>query len=78
VPPLSDRPTTDLLLLIIAGTICFVIVGSTVTIAVIQIRDPGSDTSQAGAAIGSVINTLLGLLAGFLAGRTERGRRVVE
>jgi hypothetical protein len=77
MPFFSGRSTTDALLLLFALTICFVIVGTTITIGVVEIRDPATDTTKAGAAVGGVINTLLGLLAGFLAGRTEVRRRRV-
>ena len=77
---MRGRTTTDLLILMIAGTVCFSVLASGAAIAIIEIRDPGTDTSQAAGLISDVINTLIGLLAGFLAGRThgeqeERVRR---
>ena len=73
---LKGRSTTDLLILMIAGTICVAVLASGATIAVIEIRDPETDTSSSVAAVSDVINTLIGLLAGFLAGRSERGMRL--
>jgi hypothetical protein len=69
---LRDRPTSDLLILMIAGTICFAVLASGATIATIEILHPQRDTTTAFKAVADVINTLIGLLAGFLAGRGER------
>jgi hypothetical protein len=71
---LFDRSTTDILILMIAMTICFAVLAAGAAIAAIEFKDPGTDTSQAQGTIGDVINTLIGLLAGFLAGRTEAQR----
>lgn len=74
---MRGRSTTDLLILMIAGTVCFAVLASGATIAIIEIQHPEVDTTQAQGAVGDVINTLIGLLAGFLAGRTE-GERVAR
>jgi hypothetical protein len=66
-----DRTTGDLLVLMIAGTVCGVVLLVSLSLIVEAWVHPEADTSGASAAIGDVINTLVGLLAGFLAGRTE-------
>jgi hypothetical protein len=71
-PPPGRRPVGDVLILILAITVCSVIVVSVGTIAVIEILDPKTDTSSGGQIVANVINTLIGLIAGFLAGRTGR------
>ena len=68
---IRDRSTGDLLVLMIAGTVCFAVISGGATIAVIEIIDPSSDTSSAIKAVTGIVNTLIGLLAGFLAGRTH-------
>jgi hypothetical protein len=69
---LRDRSTGDLLVMMIAGTVCFVLIGTTLTILVVEIATKGNqDTATAAAGIGDVINTMIGLLAGFLAGRSD-------
>ena len=73
---LSGRSTTDLLILMIAGTICFSVVAAGAAVGIIEIRDPDADTSSAGGTISDVINTMMGLLAGFLAGRTDAFREL--
>ncbi len=68
---MSGRPTTDLLLLIVAGTISAAVLLAVVAVGVTEIVHPASDTSAAAAALSGVVSTLVGLLAGFLAGRTN-------
>lgn len=68
---IRDRSTTDLLILMIAGTICFSVLATGATVSVIEIIDPTVDTSNVVGIISDIINTLIGLLAGFLAGRTD-------
>jgi hypothetical protein len=67
------RSTTDLLLLMIAGTVCLVILFVGGAVFVLELR--GSDTSKLAGNLTDVVNTLVGLLAGFLAGRTDRRRK---
>ncbi len=69
--PLRSRSTTDLLILMIAATICFAVLAAGAAIAIVEIKNPNADTSVASKAIQDVLNTLIGLLAGFLAGRTQ-------
>jgi hypothetical protein len=66
---LRDRPTGDLLVLMIAGTICGVVVITMVTVLIVDIVHPNSDTSNAAKGVGDIVGALIGLLAGFLAGR---------
>jgi hypothetical protein len=71
----APRSTTDLLILMIAGTICLMVLVTGIGIVVIELVDSDSDTTAAADSIAAVISTLIGLLAGFLAGRTDRLRR---
>jgi fructose-specific phosphotransferase system IIC component len=68
---LRDRSTGDLLVLVIAGTICFSVIATGAITAVYVFVNPGADISGPARLIADVINTLIGLLAGFLAGRTD-------
>lgn len=80
---LRDRPTGDLLVLMIAGTVCFVVLGSGFTALVIEVINPDVDTAPIIRQVSDIVSTLIGLLAGFLAGRTdanasERVRQALE
>jgi hypothetical protein len=67
----ADRSTGDVLILLIAATICFATLASGAWLAILAMTQPTRDVSQGFATIADVINTLIGLLAGFLAGRTD-------
>jgi hypothetical protein len=66
-----DRETGDLLVIMVAFTICWSVIAGGATIALVEVVHPDADTSKALVLVSDVINTLIGLLAGFLAGRTE-------
>ena len=66
-----DRPTGDLLVLMIAGTVCFAVLATGAVIFLAEVFKPNVDTSAPARQVADVINTLIGLLAGFLAGRTD-------
>jgi hypothetical protein len=72
---LGDRPTTDLLILLIGGTICAGILLGIVGVVVVEVVNPQStDLAKLAGNLNDVISTLVGLLAGWLAGRTEKAR----
>lgn len=58
-----------MLVLLVAGTICFVVVGGTSAIIAVELLYPDQDTTGATRAVSGIVNTLIGLLAGFLAGK---------
>jgi hypothetical protein len=68
---LRDRSTGDILVLMVAGTVCVSVMLTGATITVVEVFHPSTDTSGAVRAVSGIINTLIGLLAGFLAGRTD-------
>jgi hypothetical protein len=65
------RSTGDLLILIIACTICFSVLAAGGALALLAFLQPERNLSVGFGAVADVINTLIGLLAGFLAGRTD-------
>jgi len=65
-----DRPTGELMVMIIALTICGYI-ALTATVILILALFTDRDLSDPARNIADIINTLIGLLAGYLAGRTD-------
>ena len=57
--------------MLVAGTICLVVAGSALTLAILLLAQPQRDVSAGVSSISNVINTLVGLLAGFLIGRGQ-------
>jgi len=55
----------------VAGTICFSVLLTGVTAAMIALFKPDTDIAKIVVLLGDVLNTLIGLLAGFLAGRSD-------
>ena len=68
---LLNRPTGEILVLLIAVTICGGVGITGVAMIVFLFLNPTADIKAAGDLIAGVVNTLIGLLAGFLAGATQ-------
>lgn len=71
---LMNRSTGDLLVLMIAGTICFGVFGLAIAAIVYVFVHPGADVSDVGRLVTGTLNSLIGLLAGFMVGRTTELR----
>jgi hypothetical protein len=70
-PWFADRTTGDLLILVIASTVCFSVLASGTALFIVTLVTPERDTTAGFHAVSDVVNTLIGLLAGVLAGRTD-------
>jgi len=70
-PWFAERTTGDLLILVIASTVCFSVLASGLALFIVTLWVPERDTTAGFHAVSDVVNTLIGLLAGFLAGRTD-------
>jgi hypothetical protein len=66
---LMKRNTGDILVLLIASTVCFAVTVSVISVVILQFVQP--ENKGGFAVVGDVINTLISLMAGFLAGRTD-------
>lgn len=75
---MRNRPTSELLIMMIAGTICFSVLATGATVAVVKLLHPEVDTSGTVNSLTDVINTMIGLLAGFLAGRTDATQQALK
>jgi hypothetical protein len=69
---LKDRPTGDILMLMIAGTICAGLVFTGMAATVFAFIHPDADLGGPARYIADITNTLIGLMAGFLAGSTDK------
>lgn len=72
---LIDKSTGDVLVILIAGTVCMMLLGGGLLIGVLLIAQPGREYTALIKTISDVVNTLIGLLAGFLAGRSDAMRK---
>lgn len=70
--PLRDRPTPEVVVLVLATTVAILLVVSVVLVGVLEITHPESDTSGAVASITNTITLLVGAVVGFLAGRAAK------
>jgi uncharacterized membrane protein len=68
---LEKRSTGDLLVLMIAFTICFSVLASGAAIVIAGILNPDSPHTAGVSLVTNVLQMLISLLAGFLAGRTD-------
>jgi hypothetical protein len=67
---LRDRPLRELLILMIAGTVCVAVLGAGIYVLVVEIVDPDEDLSTFYSAMFGLLGSLLSVVAGFLAGQT--------
>jgi cytochrome bd-type quinol oxidase subunit 2 len=67
---LFDRPTGEILIILVGVTVCgYVVLQGIIILALAFFTD--RDLTEAARNIADIINTLIGLLAGYLAGRTD-------
>lgn len=72
---LGSRSTADLLILLVAATVCVAVLAAGGALAVVAIVQPGRDLSDVGGTLSHIVSVLVGLVAGFLAGRSRREPR---
>jgi len=63
------RPTSEVIVLMLAGAVAIVLVVAVVLVAVLELAQPGVDTSHAVAGLTSMTTVLMGVVVGFVAGR---------
>jgi len=66
---LGDRPTPDLVVILLALFVGFVLVVSTIGVVVLEATDHGADVDELIVRTADITNTLIGALVGYLAGR---------
>lgn len=72
---LHERPTLDVVVLLLVAVVAFVIAGAVTTVAILEIMNPNIDTDEitrmVDAQTGTILGALLGLVAGQATGRRE-------
>lgn len=71
VKRLRDRPTKDLLVLLVGVTICLAVVLEVATLVALSLLDPETEHESATTLVADTLQLLIALLAGFLAGRRD-------
>jgi hypothetical protein len=66
-----NRSVVEIMVLIFTGIVGFSLLALGATIAIVEIRDPTTDTSSAVQALTSILSGIVGALLGLLAGRAE-------
>lgn len=67
----ANRSVIEMMVLVFTVIVGLSLLGLGATIAVVEIRDPTTDTSVAVGALSSVLSAIVGALLGLLAGRSE-------
>lgn len=72
---LAARSVTDLMILTFTLVVAISLLATGATIAIIEIRDPTTDTSAIVETMTSTITTIIGALLGLIAGKSEMSQR---
>jgi len=71
--PMRDRPTPDLIVMFLAAVVGFVIVFSTLGLAIAFALGRAPDVTAIAKAIGELTSSLIALIVGYVAGRGVDG-----
>ena len=69
MPPFRDRPTADLVVMFLAGVVGVLVIGSLISVIVLEATGHATDLDKLSARLADVTNTLIGAIVGYLAGR---------
>jgi len=68
---MTDRATRELVALMVAGTVCLIVVGSGLALVILKLATPEIDIGPAGQTWASMVGILFGLTVGYLVGKRE-------
>ena len=63
-----NRPTSDVIVLILTFTVCFVIIADLVFLIFLSLHQPDKDLGEFSRNVGDIVNVLIGAVVGYLAG----------
>lgn len=66
---LHERPTIDVVVLVLVGVVALIMLSATATVAVLAIVSPELDTDEVVALLDTHTGTILGALLGLVAGQ---------
>lgn len=72
----KGRSVMEVIVLALTGLVFFILIIAALTVAIIEVRDPGVDTSTAVERLTNIVVAILGVLLGLLTGRAERMSRL--
>jgi len=76
---LSERSTSDLVVVFLAGVVGFVIIAGVVGLVILKILDPGQAIDSSVKVIGDLTTVIAGAVIGYVAGRaTSNGENEVD
>lgn len=71
---MSDRPTREVVLVILAATAAVAFVIAVVGVVLIELDNPATDTTAAAGTLGGVLTAMLGIVVGYALGRRDDPR----
>lgn len=73
VPKLTDRPTGEIIRLLLASVICFVVVLESIVIGFVGVLHPNANTTASLHIVFDVVGVMLGAVVGYGAGTLYGG-----
>jgi hypothetical protein len=68
-----DRPTADLIVIVLTGLVATIILVSVAGIFLLEVFRPEVNVEKLAARIGTIISTLVGAIVGYVAGKSNSG-----
>ena len=75
---LSDRSTTDLVVLIFSTLIASVLILLIIGTVILKLKQPDIDTTRVSESVSQTINVIVGALVGFIGGRALGRNELIE
>jgi len=69
--PISERTTRELVALMVAATVCVVVMGTGLALVIVALASPDTDTGRAGETWAHAVGVLFGITVGYLLGRRD-------
>jgi hypothetical protein len=67
--PLRDRPTADLIVIVLTGVVTVILLIAVVGVILLEVYRPETDIQALAARVGTLVSSLVGAIVGYIAGR---------